>query len=438
MAKVNPKFPVTSGEKLQYMTHTMNDSSTRFVLAYPGRLDIRILRRAMRYLIDRVFVLHSSFVPADIPYWEVNDGYTSADTVKLLSLAPDADVLAAAEQEALRPVYFEDTLQLYCVLADNGRESALALVISHLIADGGDGKYILKKLVELYNCLLSNGEPDEVEIKNGDRDLLQVFDNVDPDVLENTADTSAVENAGKSSVSFPFPEPDASGSPRILRRTIGEDALAPARKKAKGMGATVNDLLLTAYYRAAVRLIGMGQDAPVSIMSMLDLRQYMENGQSEGICNLSSPLSTSLPNGIGDSFEETLLNISAQTKAIKGNGMAGLHNMDKGRFVVKGVFSLPFRLLAFAGRVGTRSMPMGMTNLGNMTRAELTMGSISPDFVYFAGQIKKKPGIQLAVMSLDGSPTMTISNVCGDQDELLLHKLLALVEEEIDAYGKEK
>ncbi len=267
MAKVLPRFPATSGEKLQYMTHTGNDSSTRFVLRYPGCIDIRILRQAMRHLIDRVYILHSSFQPADIPHWVVNDGYTNADTVKYLALVPGEDVLAAAEAEALRPVYFDDKLQLYCVLADNGTQSALTLVVSHLIADGGDAKYLLLKLTELYDCILEGREPDEVDIKNGDRDLLQVFDNVDPEVLENKAESSSEGSLTRTE--FPFPEPEDVGIPRILRRTIPADILTEARKKAKSQGSTVNDLMLAAYYRSTAKLLGMDTKLAVGTSSLV-------------------------------------------------------------------------------------------------------------------------------------------------------------------------
>ncbi len=443
MAILKPTFPAASGEKLQYMSHTMNDSSVRFLLHYPGRVELPVLRRALRHLVDRVFVLHSSFTPADDPYWVVNDGYTNADMVRHIPLPPGGDVLAAAEKEALRPVRFEDQIQLHCTLADNGAESAIALVVSHLIADGGDAKYILCKLVELYNCILNGGEPDDVSIKNGDRDLLQIFDNVTPEALEMAEKAVKEEKAEKSrqrpNSEFPFPEAENVGRPRILRRTISAEALAPARRKAKAAGSTVNDLLLAAYYRAAVEIIGMAPTAPISILSMMDLRQYMIGGHSEGICNLSGPLASTLPNGVGEHFADTLAEVTAQTQAAKGNGLMGMQkqHMDLGRRVVRGVFSIPFRMLAFAGKMGTRNMPMGMTNLGNMRSADLTLGALAPDFGYFAGQIKRKPGIQLAVMSLDGAPTLTISNICGAQDAAALEQLLELVEAEVMAYGRE-
>ncbi len=437
MANLLPRIPASSGDKLQYMSHSMNDSSTRFVVCYPGPIDVSLLRQAMRHLVDRIFVLHASFVPANPPYWQENGGYTTQDTVQLFSLAPGADVLARAQSAALRPVHFDDNFQLYCAVVDNGTQSALALVVSHLVADGGDAKYVLLKLVELYNCLLGGGDPSTVPIKDGDRELTQAFDHVDPSVLEHWVSDPPERSWVRAHSSFSFPQPEEVGIPRILRRTLPAELLAQARQKAKPLGATVNDLLLSAYYRAIVRQQGLSQQTPVAVLSMLDLRQYMKNRQSQGICNLSNTLTTKLPHGVGPDFRTTLKTVTAQTRAAKSDGMAGFHNMKWSRLAVKRVFSLPFPLLTSAGKFVTRRMPIGMTNLGNVPGEALVLGDMPPVDAFFAGQVKQKPGIQMAVMSLDNVASLTITNRCGDQDAAVLELLLQYVEEELEGFLRE-
>ena len=56
------RFPAGTGEKTQYLVHDFNDNTIRLILHYPGRPDSAVLRSAIKSIIERVEVLHSSFV----------------------------------------------------------------------------------------------------------------------------------------------------------------------------------------------------------------------------------------------------------------------------------------------------------------------------------------------------------------------------------------
>lgn len=58
-------FVAGTGEKTQYLVHDFNDNTIRFILHYPGRPDSAVLRLAVKAVIDRVDVLHSSFFAAN-------------------------------------------------------------------------------------------------------------------------------------------------------------------------------------------------------------------------------------------------------------------------------------------------------------------------------------------------------------------------------------
>ena len=76
--------------------------------------------------------------------------------------------------------------------------------------------------------------------------------------------------------------------------TIPADVMAAARRRAKAAGATVNDLLLTALYEAYAAMPGVDADAPMSVMSMIDLRRHCSDGESEGLGNMSGTFPTKL------------------------------------------------------------------------------------------------------------------------------------------------
>ena len=65
----------------------------------------------------------------------------------------------------------------------------------------------------------------------------------------------------------------------------------------------------------------------MSVSSMMDLRRHCINGDSQGLCNMSGALPTTLENGCTGSFEETLAEIAKQTTKVKENPLAGLEGM---------------------------------------------------------------------------------------------------------------
>ena len=64
---------------------------------------------------------------------------------------------------------------------------------------------------------------------------------------------------------------------------------------------------------------------------------------------------------------------------------------------------------------------LGVTNLGNIRCADYAMGGIVPNGGFFGGPVKKKPGMQVAVMSFDGECVLTI---CGQFTAVMLQSTL--------------
>ena len=51
-----------AGERMQHLTHKFNDTTIRFVLHYPGILNSDTLCKATRAVIEKIDILHSSFI----------------------------------------------------------------------------------------------------------------------------------------------------------------------------------------------------------------------------------------------------------------------------------------------------------------------------------------------------------------------------------------
>lgn len=85
--------------------------------------------------------------------------------------------------------------------------------------------------------------------------------------------------------------------------------LAAAKRRAKREEATINDILLAAYYRAYASMEGPGAANPVSIVFMMDLRRYCRNGESEGLANLSGSMPLSGMEGMPLLHKKVLLEL---------------------------------------------------------------------------------------------------------------------------------
>lgn len=425
-----PKIQIAgAGEKTQYMVHDFNDNTIRFVLHYPGIVDPDILCAAAKALVGSVDILHSSFFTDNIgAYWHVNREYEESSFFQFIET--EGDPALTAYSLSLLPITPESHTQLRCYLVQNQTASSLVLTISHLCVDGGDGKYLLNKLAEAY-CLIKNtGTAEELTVKNGSRAAEQVYENVNIkeflSLMKNPA--SSVKSA------FPYSTEDP-GRLRMVRSVISAPVMSAARKRAKTAGATANDLLLASCYHAYAALPEVDASSPMSVMAMMDLRRHCESGESEGLCNMSGSLPTTLPDGIPEHFSETVAQIAAQTSAAKENPLAGLEGMP---LVHSASRTLPMGiLLQLAGKV-YGSFSIGLTNLGNVSCDSLKLGDLTPNGGVFGGPLKKKPAMQISVISFDGACALCVVGQYTEEDAAALQAMLDRMVTEIETYAGEE
>lgn len=424
-----PKIKLASGgERAQYLPHKSNDTTIRFVLNYPGTVDPDILRAAVKAVVDSVDVLHGTyFVDANTGYWRINEEYDENNYFRYIRCQGDPSIVACSL--SVLPVYHEDKVQLRCELVQSDCASSVVVLISHLVCDGGDGKYLLSKLVEAYNLIAETGSADALEVKDGSRAPEQVYENVEWKDAKNLFKMSAA----KATSSYPFPSEDP-GMCRMVSSVIPAEAMDAARKKAKEGNATANDLLLAACYQVYSRFPEVDDSAPVSISSMMDLRKYCKDGESEGLTNMSSGLPTALEEGVPEQFRDTLAQISRQTNAFKEDPLAGLGGLPILHGIARGI-PVWLQMKVLGGMYG--NMPVGLTNLGNLKCADHALGNLVPTGGVFGGPLKKKPGMQVSIMSFDGECVLACYGQYTAEDAAHIQATLDAMAKEIAEYAAE-
>lgn len=423
-----PKIrPAGGGERAQYLLRNHNDNTIRFVLNYPGLVDPDVLRVAVKAVVESVDVLHGTFFSdGTMGYWNINEDV--GETNYFHYIETEGDPAKTAASLSLLPVYPEDKVQMHVTLVQSGEKSSVVVRQSHLVVDGGDGKYLIAKLVEAYNRILETGSAEGLEVKDGSRAPEKVYEKLGlSDIKElMTNPLSSVETA------YPYPTTEP-GMARINCKVISAETMSAARKKAKSVGATANDLLVTAFYRAYAAMEGVDASAPMSVSSMMDLRRHCVNGDSEGLCNMSGALPTTLENGCTGSFAEILEEIVKQTSAAKENPYAGLEGMP----ILHGLTrAMPIWLLQMGINKVYGKLSLGLTNLGNLKCADYALGGIVPNGGLFGGPLKKKPGMQVSVISFDGECVLAVVGVYTKEDAALLQSTLDRMEQEIANYAE--
>ena len=413
-----------TGEKLQYLLHEHNDNTIRFVLRYPGLIDPDLMCAAVKALILKSDILHSSFHNDALnAHWIIQEEYD--DSCFFQYIRTEGDPYVTAQSLALLPVLPEGPAQLRCYLVQNEKQSAVALTISHLCVDGGDGKYLLSKLAESYGMLAETGCADELTIKNGSRAPEQIYEGLK---LKEILSLLKIQDNGVKS-EFPFADQNL-GRWNMVYMTIPADVMAAARRRAKAAGATVNDLLLTALYEAYAAMPGVDADAPMSVMSMIDLRRHCSDGESEGLGNMSGTFPTKLMEGIGEDFSATLCQVAEQTRQMKENPLAGMDSLPLIHGVVR---TMPMKLLTLVAGKVYGSFSLGLTNLGSIDN--IALGNLVPTEGLFGGPLKKKPGMQVSAASFDGTCSLCVVGQYTDADTVLLRTLLDKMANQIVAYA---
>ena len=141
--------------------------------------------------------------------------------------------------------------------------------------------------------------------------------------------------------------------------------------------ATINDLMIAAFYRALAKEEVWDGHAALRIQTTVDLRRwYIPSGKAEGICNLSTYEHINLGRELGRDFAATLSRVSSITRR-KKSARIGLSEL----FTVPLAGLMPYNLLVKAcdkllhDKISNRNYPSGLTNLG----------LIQPGTVFFDG-----------------------------------------------------
>jgi len=284
--------------------HGVQSELIHVVIEFDGHLDQKLLRRAARLLLDAEPVLGCLLhTENDAPYWERLDFAQEPDIVRIVSTQQEYDtVLYASVDTSTGP-------PVLVALWPREQGDRLLFKTTHDAGDMGAVHTSVARLAEIYTKL--SIDPRYQPIPNlGRRDYGLVTELIPRRAYPRIAWNLVRDISGV--LVFPsahhVPVPGGPDKPWCyVTRAINPERGRRLSAYAKERGATLNDLLLAATYRAFAAVGDWNGRTSLRIPVTIDLRRwYLRPEDKVGLCTLSGLEFPFLGRTLGADLAETL------------------------------------------------------------------------------------------------------------------------------------
>ena len=399
-----------------------NDHQLHCVLRFDRCLNEDVLKNAVMASIEAIPILGTRYIAGARPRW------TSLDPKafdRAFLFAQDEteleDFVVSRVDEGLGPQV------RVCLL--NSMPFAVALKMNHMVCDGADFKAYLYFLCDIYSRMMADPGYRPAAV-TGDRSLGRVLKRFGLRDRLKSLLVQHRENNLRGGARFPLSD-DTEVRPFILIRKLARKKTAALKNCGKAKGATLNDVVLTAYYRCLFQRLALRPGTELRIPVMVDMRRHIEKSRKlKSLTNLSSTVSTHLDLRPGEHFEETLHRVKSIMDLKKGANL-GLNALIKVGFIYR---YLSDRIANRIARSMLRNPLISMTNMHVLDSSQMSFGDLLPRDAFMCGSIKYKPHFQLAASSYEGELTLSVnlSGSAGDRDCIL--SFLAQVDAELSRW----
>jgi len=291
--------------------------------------------------------------------------------------------------------------------------------------DGGDFKYFMKTLCKNYSDYVEkNISP--IELRQGSRSYEEVYSGFSQ--TEKRMAKNLYKNVcAKDDHRFPLTGDSIRDKSFIARRKIDSERFAKIKSVGKKNGATINDVLLTAYFYSLYELAGYGENESVTISCAIDLRRHMKDVSDKGITNHTAFMQCSVPRRGRDIFE-TLQYVVHSSNKNKHDKFMGLYGLPLLKF---GYSILPHTASEEIIKIGYSNPLLAMSNIGILEVDKLALAGHEPTDGFMTGAVKYKPYVLLSATSMRNEVTLSMCVRGNEQDEKIVSRFFDLMEKNL-------
>ncbi|MDE6125250.1 MAG: hypothetical protein K2G22_08520, partial [Eubacterium sp.] len=367
-------------DKMHYLFRDFNDRMVHVELRYDFEIDIEALKTVLICFFEKAPVLHSSFTDNRIsPYWTVKD-YKINDVLTVKEVSEEA-----LDQEIndflVQYIPPDADIQMKVAVFNHSGKSVLCVVENHMCMDGGDLKYFMKSLCKNYSDYVESGI-SPVDLRTGTRSYESVYEDFSSG--EKRLAKNLYKNVNsKDDHGFPFTPNSIKDKSFIAKRKIPASKFDAIRSSGKKHGATINDMILTAYFYSLYELAGFDKRDGFSISCAVDLRRHIKDNSDQGITNHTAWMQCRVPEQ-GDNIFETLNYVVHSSNMFKEDRFVGLHGLP--------LLSFGYKILPLAAseeviKIGYANPLLAMSNIGVLEVDKLALAGNEPTDGFMSGAV---------------------------------------------------
>lgn len=410
-------------DKMHYLFRDFNDRMVHLELHYNFEIDIDTLKTVLICFLEKAPVLHSRFVDNHIsPYWEVMD----YDIDEILSVHYPEDIEMATNEFLTQYIEPESCVQMKVGVFFHNGETHLCIVENHMCMDGGDFKYFIKELCKAYSDYKTHGIAP-INLRQGTRSYDSVYSNFSK-TQEKMARNLYKNVCAKDTHAFPLSEKSKDDFSFIAKRKISEDVFLKIKSAGKSKGATINDMLLAAYFYSLYELSSWQADESVTISCAIDLRRHLKDTEGQGVTNHTAFMQCNIPQRGRDIFE-TLQYVVNSSNKYKKDRFMGLYGLP--------LLKLGYRLLPHSAseeiiKIGYSNPLLAMSNIGILDHKQLALCENEPIDGFMTGAVKYKPFVLLSATSMRNEITLSMCVKGNEEDRKTVERFFDLFQKNIE------
>jgi NRPS condensation-like uncharacterized protein len=226
---------------------------------------------------------------------------------------------------------------------------------------------------------------------------------------------------------FPFTPNNIRDKSFIAKRKIDAQRFDRLRASGKKLGATINDMLVTAYFYSLYELAGFDRQDSVTISCAIDLRRHLKDTSEFGITNQTAFMQCNIPQ-LGNDIFETLRYTVRSVNKFKNDKFMGLYGLP---LLKLGYSIMPQSMSEQVIKIGYSNPLLAMSNIGILYPDKLALDGHQPYDGFMTGAVKYKPYALLSVTSMNKEMTLSMCVRGNDEDKQIVEKFFDLIEKNI-------
>lgn len=418
-------LPAYGQDIFNYLSaNTASNHQLHMILSFNGQLRQNILAKAIRITMDIEPVLGCNFADhSESPYFKRRIDLDSLDHCLVYeSENPDTDL----NQFVALPIDSKKDPLVQAQIFRTKTKDILCIKLDHTVSDGGGLKEYIYLLAKVYTHLCSHFAYSISE-KSSRRDctyILKYFGIDNPLKAWYPSQSSPLPAWSFPSLQY------KNQPPSFSMRQVKAKQLLILKAVAKKYEATINDILLTAYYRALFKITAAPENKAQPISVSADLRHYIPNKVI--VANVSSSFNSSLTKNAGESFINTLKRVTQNTAKLKQNHSIVLTALFF-EFIGSLNFSEAKKIYETIGQQNRKvnTLPPFLSNIGIIN--PIRFGDLSANEGYVVTPAMFAPLFMLGASTYNNVLTIIVNHYNSDNNQKTIESFLDSMLEDLEA-----